>query len=59
MLRPICWCAHVLPSKICMILAGQDAHYLHSVQLEDTTEFFRTNLKAGGVLDVVECYPCA
>lgn len=29
------------------------------VQLEDTTEFFRTNLKAGGVLDVVECYPCA
>ena len=28
-------------------------------QLEDTPEHFRTVLKAGGVLDVVECYPCA
>ena len=28
-------------------------------QLEDTPEHFRTVLKAGGVLDVVERYPCA
>ncbi len=58
-LLPNFLCAHVLSLKDCMITAGQDSHILHVVQLEDTPEVFRTNLKAGGVLDVVECYPCA
>ncbi|KAK9822357.1 hypothetical protein WJX81_001129 [Elliptochloris bilobata] len=29
----------------------------NTLELEDTPEFFRTTLKAGGVLDVVERYP--
>jgi hypothetical protein len=38
-------------------LMRHDACVSCVLQLEDTPEHFKTILKAGGIMDIVECYP--